>query len=196
MKRFFTLGLVCLIGISTIIANPRNPHQQVNTPSKNHGGSSHSSPSPKNHPDKYKNYHSQQNHHYQQHRPNTVIVTRPVYRPVIRPAIHINTPRPVYVNHVAPSNSFNFRDFIYTLKNQRFESDRLSVARQALYSNYMDTYQIKEVLSIMEYEDSRLEFAKDAYQKCVDKQNYYRVNDMFQYSSSVHALEEFIFARR
>lgn len=197
MKRLFTLGWICFTGLSSVLANPRNEHQHINTTPKG-GGHQNNYHQPNNNTSAH--YHPQSNshNHYNRNRSVTVISHRPVVRPVVRPVIQVNipAPRPVCMEPVPGNPVFNFRDFIYTLRNQRFESDRLSIARQGLYNNYFDTYQIKEVLSLLEYEESRLEFAKDAYYNCVDKQNYYRINDMFRFSSSIHQLEEYIYARR
>lgn len=195
MKRLFTLGLICFTGFSSVFANPRNEHQHINTLPKGGGHQSNYQPPQNNHSNNHYHHPKNNSHnHSNRNRSVTVISHRPVVRPVIR--VNIPAPRPVYAEPVTNFQAFNFRDFIYTLRNQRFESDRLSIARQGLYNNYFDTYQIKEVLSLMEYEESRLEFAKDAYYNCVDKQNYYRINDMFRFSSSIHQLEEYIYARR
>ncbi len=42
------------------------------------------------------------------------------------------------------------------------------------------------------YEDNKLEFAKLAYKNCTDKDDYYRVNESFTYSSSKSELNEYI----
>lgn len=208
MKKLFTLGLIWISGIAILAANPRNPPQG----NSGHGpakpapqyqpagpkGKPTLAPSYQYHDNKPKNNHSSHHHH---HAP--VVIHKPIVMYPPRPVVHINVnPRPIYTTPVysTPSYSYNqrfdFRDFVYTIRNQKFESDRLSIARQGLYNNNFDTYQIKEILSLLDYEDSRLEFAKDAYFNCVDKQNYFRINDMFKFSSSVHELENFIYARR
>lgn len=212
MKKYLLSGLILFLGISTMVANPRNPPSGSNNkppqgPSNygNHYGHPNQGPGKPN--NNNHSYHGGNNHHQDHwnhtsyHRPPSrpVIVTPP--RPVIvttpRPVIQVQVNRPQTV-YTTPVNtySFNFRDYVNTIRNQKFESDRISVARQGLYNNLFDTYQIKEVLSLLDYEESRLEFAKEAYNNCVDKQNYYRINEMFRFSSSVHELESFIFARR
>lgn len=206
MKKLFTFGLIWISGIAILAANPRNPPQ---------GNSGHgpSKPVPQQHADpkgkptpplSKPNYNPPKNNHPRNHHhPAPVVIHKPIVVNPPRPVVHINVnPRPIYTTPVytTPSYSYNqrfdFRDFVYTIRNQKFETDRLSIARQGLYNNNFDTYQIKEILSLLEYEESRLEFAKDAYFKCVDKQNYFRINDMFKFSSSVHELENFIYARR
>lgn len=209
MKKIFTIGILGLLTSTTLLAQPRNypqanpskPHQETPKSPSYNGNQNHSQNGHQNHSsgngsghwgNNNGNGYGHSNHHGHHHYDRPVTIVQP--RPVIQ--VNIPAPRPVYGYNNYNVRNFNFRDFMYTLRNQRFESDRLSVARQALYNNYFDTYQIREVLSVLEYEDSRIEFAKQAYLNCVDKQNYYRVNDMFKFSSSVHQLEEYIYARR
>jgi hypothetical protein len=223
MRKIFTLSFILFSGFTLAIANPRNfPNNNSghnNAPSGNSNSpssSNNNSPSNNNnHPNHGSNNYNNNNHGYNNYSnnyhgnqcgnysyprpvvvfpPRPVIVTRPVY--VSRPVIQVNVPRPNY-NYNEPSyQGFNFKDFMYTLKNQNFDSDKLSIARQALRNNFFDTYQIREVMSTMDFEKNRVEFAKDAYSNCVDKQNYFRVNDAFEFSSSIRELEDYIFASR
>ena len=126
-----------------------------------------------------------------------VIVQRPIIQ--TRPVVRININRPIYtppVRNTINYPTFNFEDLIYTIKNQRFESDRLSVARQAIAENQFSTYQIMDLMSLFDFEESRLVIAKDAYFACVDTGNYYRINELFKFSSSVRDLEAFILSMR
>ncbi|MCO5248986.1 MAG: DUF4476 domain-containing protein [Chitinophagales bacterium] len=146
-------------------------------------------------------------------RPVVTTVVRPVVRPIVRPVvvtqpvirtrplININVNRPVYTTPVRTTTTlnypaFSFNDLIYSLENQRYESDRLSVARQAIAENRLDTYQILQIMTLFDYEESRLTIAKDAYYACLDRENYYRVNDMLKFSSSVRDLEDYIWSVR
>ncbi|MCO5230769.1 MAG: DUF4476 domain-containing protein [Chitinophagales bacterium] len=165
----------------------------------NHGQYGNNSHNNHNHHYGYSNnYHYNGNHGHSSNyypRPTVFITPRPVLFP--RPVVQVvQTVSPNYGNNSSYSSNFNYKDFLYTIKNQKFESDKLSVARQGLYNNLLDTYQIREIMTAFDYEDSRLEFAKEAYNNCVDKQNYYRVNDAFRFSSSVQQLEDYIFAKR
>lgn len=186
-----------------------NHHNNNNNYGSNHGPSNHHGNNHGNNNNHYGNNHGNNNNHYGNHhgnhypsyprpvvvvRPRPVIVNRPVYIP--RPVVHVNVPRPNYNNYSSNYQAFNFKDLMYTLRNQNFDSDKLSIARQALSNNYFDTYQIREIMSVMDFEKNRVEFAKDAYNNCVDKQNFFRVNDAFEFSSSIRELEDYIFTRR
>lgn len=41
-------------------------------------------------------------------------------------------------------------------------------------------------------ESDKLEYAKFAYNYCIDKNNYWEINDVFNFSSSVDKLNEYI----
>lgn len=171
-----------------------NGHQNGSNNHGNYQGSNNN-----NHHHGSNNYHGNHNpsNYYPSYpRPVVVYSPRPVY--ISRPVFQVNVPRPRPNYNYNPSSYpvFNFKDFLYTLKNQSFDSDKLSIARQALRDNYFDTYQIREVMSIMDFEKNRVDFAKDAYANCLDKQNYFRVNDAFEFSSSIRELEDYIFTSR
>ncbi len=169
--------------------NHGNYHGSNNYNNHHHGSNNYSN--------NYHGNHHSGNYHPSYPRPVVVYQPRPVY--VSRPVFQVNVPRPRpnYNYDNTPSyQAFNFKDFLYTLKNQSFDSDKLSIARQALRNNYFDTYQIREVMSLMDFEKNRVDFAKDAYASCVDKQNYFRVNDAFQFSSSIRELDDYIFSSR
>jgi hypothetical protein len=79
-----------------------------------------------------------------------------------------------------------------TIARQGFESNKQSITMQALQSNKVTARQVKELMSLMSYESTKLEIAKAAYAKTIDRQNYYIVNEAFGYSSSSDELARFI----
>jgi len=79
-----------------------------------------------------------------------------------------------------------------TLTNASFENSKLSVAKQAINSNNFSSYQIYEMMLLFDFESSRLEIAKAAYLKTIDKQNYFMVQQALDFSSSKTNLTEYI----
>lgn len=79
-----------------------------------------------------------------------------------------------------------------TIRNQSFDSSRLSVAKQATSMNYLSSRQVFELMELLTFESSKLEFAKHAYNRTVDRNNYYVVNNAFTFSSSVDELTRYI----
>jgi hypothetical protein len=79
-----------------------------------------------------------------------------------------------------------------SIRSKSFESTRLQVARQALDSRRLTSYQVRELMELMWFESSKLELAKFAYSRVIDKERFFLVNDAFSFSSSIDELDRFI----
>lgn len=79
-----------------------------------------------------------------------------------------------------------------TIKKQSFADTQLKTAKTFTKNNCLSVAQIKEVIGLFSFEESKLEYAKYAYDYCVDKKNYYQVADVFTFSGSVDELNEFL----
>jgi hypothetical protein len=79
-----------------------------------------------------------------------------------------------------------------SIKSQSFEETQLKIAKQAIKANCMSTAQIKGICKMFSFEESKLDFAIYAYTFCTDKNNYYTLNDVFSFSTSVDSLNEAI----
>lgn len=86
----------------------------------------------------------------------------------------------------------DFSDAKNSIENQSFSDGKLTVAKQILNSNCVNSSQVKEMMSLFSYESSKLDIAMYAYDHTTDPQNYYKINDGFTYSSSVDELNKFI----
>lgn len=73
-----------------------------------------------------------------------------------------------------------------------FESTKLEMAKQITNSNCFVTEQVKEIMQLFDFEASKLDFAKYAYGHTYDKGNYFKVNDTFEFDSSVSELNDYI----
>ena len=98
-----------------------------------------------------------------------------------------------------PSQSYNvqmstanFEALKTTLRNEGFDNSRLNIAKQAAAANIFSAAQVKEVMQLFSYDESRLDIAKTFYPRTIDKGNYFTVSDAFSFSSSKDALMEFI----
>lgn len=93
------------------------------------------------------------------------------------------------------SNVMTAREFDQvkqSLRKEWFENNRMSSAKFILEKNSVTTAQVKELMSLFMFEDNKLEIAKQAYRKTVDKKNYYQVMDALTFSSSKDELARFI----
>lgn len=79
-----------------------------------------------------------------------------------------------------------------TLRRASFESDKKRIARQAISSHRVKANQVYQILMMFSFESTKLKIAKFSYKYCIDKRNYYRVNDAFTFSSSIRELDNYI----
>lgn len=89
-------------------------------------------------------------------------------------------------------SSFDFQDYLKAIQAKTFEDSKLSTAQAPLRSQYLTAEQIAAVMRAFTFEDTRLEFAKFAYNRCVDPGNYYKTHGAFEYELSIDELEEAI----
>lgn len=82
-----------------------------------------------------------------------------------------------------------------SVENRWFDSDKLQTAQLAIKYSYLRSSQVRELIELMDFEDSRLELAKQAFDRVVDPGNYHLVFDAFWFSSSVDDLSEYIAMR-
>jgi hypothetical protein len=68
----------------------------------------------------------------------------------------------------------------------------MNVAKTFLKNKCVSVSQIKDIMALFSFEGDKLEFAKAAYDRCSDKENYYQVSDAFSFSSSNDELTDFI----
>ena len=92
-------------------------------------------------------------------------------------------------------NVMSSRDFEVVkdqIRKEWFENNRLTSAKTIIDKNNFTTQQVKDLMLLFTFENNKLEVAKYAYRKTVDKQNYYQLNDAFTFSSSKDDLARFI----
>jgi hypothetical protein len=83
-----------------------------------------------------------------------------------------------------------------TISSKTFEETRLTIAKQVVGDQCLITNQVKELLQIFTFEDSKLDMAKFAYNHTYDVGNYFKINDVFTFESSIEELNDFIQSHR
>jgi uncharacterized protein DUF4476 len=86
----------------------------------------------------------------------------------------------------------DFSQALASVKKQAFEDVRLNTAKQITAANCVSTNQIAQLCKAFSFEDNKLDLAKFAYDFCTDRKNYFKLNDMFAFSSNSDALSEYI----
>ena len=79
-----------------------------------------------------------------------------------------------------------------SIESKSFESSKLQIAKQVLAQNYFSSAQVADLMSVFDFETSKVDFAKSAYGRVIDKQNYYLVNNAFSFESSIQDLNQYI----
>lgn len=113
----------------------------------------------------------------------TVVVQEPVYL------------MPGYGGPVGcpyPMSPQDFAGVKSSIQSKTFEDTKLVIAKQVLSQRCMTSAQVKEIMSLFTFENTRLDFAKFSYGLTYDIGNYYQVNDAFTFESSIDDLNNYI----
>jgi len=89
-------------------------------------------------------------------------------------------------------NDNSFNQLYNTINNAVFDKDKLVVANQAILYNNLNTNQVIMLMGQFTFDSSKLEFTKMAFNKTIDKENYYLVSNGFTFSRSKNKLIEYI----
>ncbi len=79
-----------------------------------------------------------------------------------------------------------------SIKRKNYSSGKLTTAKQITKANCLTTIQVKGFVSLFNFENDRLEYAKFAYDYVSDKNKYYLVNDAFTFESTIEELNDYI----
>lgn len=101
-------------------------------------------------------------------------------------------PQQISPTYYLPMSPEDFASAKASISSKSFEDSKLTLAKQIAASNHLTSKQVKEIMQLFSFEDSKLDFAKFAYKYVYDPNNYYIVNDAFKFSSSIDELNEFI----
>lgn len=89
----------------------------------------------------------------------------------------------------------NFNAALATIKKQNFEDTALKTAQQIVTANCLNVDQIIQIANIFKFEDNKLDFAKFAYDFCIEPKNYFKLNGIFSYSANVDELSDYVQSR-
>ena len=91
-----------------------------------------------------------------------------------------------------PMAAGNFNEFKQTLKTKTFEDTKMTIAKQVIANQCLLSSQVKEIMQLFSFEESKLDFAKFAYDHTYDIGNYFKVNDEFTFETSIEDLNDYI----
>ncbi len=79
-----------------------------------------------------------------------------------------------------------------SISKEWFEANRARSASQIIQTNYLTALQVKQLLQMFSFENTKLDLAKQAYTKTVDQKNYFMINEVFSFNSSKDELARYI----
>ena len=85
----------------------------------------------------------------------------------------------------------DFQSAKSTVEQASFEDSKLSTAREIAGSNCLYAVQVAEICRLFGFENTKLTFAKYAYKRCLDPQNYFKVNNVFDFDASKTELSKY-----
>jgi hypothetical protein len=122
----------------------------------------------------------------------TTTTSAPSFEPVYEPDHYV---MPGYNGPIGcpwPMSNGQFSDALRSVSSKSFDDEKATVAKQITGSNCLTVDQARTMMMEFSFDSAKLEYAKFAYDKTYDIGNYYKLNDAFDFSSSVDELNEYI----
>jgi hypothetical protein len=82
------------------------------------------------------------------------------------------------------------------IRGSSWDDTRLSTAQTIINNNYLNTDQVIEICRMFSWDDTKLAFAKYAFKRTIDNNNYFRVNAVFDWDSNKKLLNDYVNANR
>ena len=86
----------------------------------------------------------------------------------------------------------DFSDLKRMINNTPYSSTKMTIAKQACSATCISAEQVREICRLFSFDSDRLTFAKFAFDHCYDRRNYFKINEVFTFSSSVSELNRYI----
>lgn len=96
----------------------------------------------------------------------------------------------------APMSNTEFASVKKTIEAKDFEESKIKIAKQIIDNNCLLSSQVKEIMVLFNFDETRLDLAKYAYGHTYDIGNYYKLNDAFKFESSIDELDQHIKASK
>ena len=95
-----------------------------------------------------------------------------------------------------PMSTQDFNDAKKSISSKSLDDSKLAIAKQVTSANCLLTTQVKDIMILFSFEETKLQYAKYAYQYTFDLGNFYKVNDAFKFEMSINELDEFISSKK
>lgn len=88
-----------------------------------------------------------------------------------------------------------YRDAKNSISSKSFSDSKMTLLKQVVKNNCVNSDQMKGFIQLFDFESDRLEAAKYGYDYVIDPGNYYKVNDAFDFESSIDELNDYMNSR-
>jgi hypothetical protein len=119
----------------------------------------------------------------------------PTPAPVAEPPVYRMPGYTGPIGCAMPMSDGEFNDLKGSIASKSFEDSKMTMAKQVAKDRCFSAAQVKAMMGLFSFEESKLDFAKFAYDRTHDIGNYYKVNDAFSFESSIEELNEHIQSR-
>ena len=86
----------------------------------------------------------------------------------------------------------SFDQLLNMVTRTDFDNGKIKLIKNALNSNKISASQLTALVKVCDFDASRLEISKSAYDSVVDKQNYFKVTEAFEFDFSKDELMDYI----
>lgn len=91
-----------------------------------------------------------------------------------------------------PMDESEFSNAERSIGSKTFSDSKMTMAKQVTGANCLTADQVRRIMTQFDFESDRLDYAKFAYNKTFDIGNYYKLNDAFDFESSIDELNAHI----
>lgn len=91
-----------------------------------------------------------------------------------------------------PMDQSQFAGVRQSVASKTWDESRIAIAKQVIASNCLFSSQVRDLMTVMQWEETRLDLAKFAYGYTYDLGNYWQLNDAFEWEQSIEELNAFI----
>ena len=92
-------------------------------------------------------------------------------------------------NYRAPMHQDDFNQLLGVIESKSFESTKQQIALGAISNSYFTSEQIRQMLNVFTFESTKIEVAKNAYDRVIDPEKFYVVYNSFTFESSIDNLQ-------
>jgi len=85
-----------------------------------------------------------------------------------------------------------FTTFLTKMKDKVSDNQKTDFVKSTMKNNWFSTDQVKEILKTLNFESNKVDLAKLIWHKTTDKESYFKIYDVFTFSSSEKSVQEYI----